>query len=155
MKAKGFIEARIISVNYNGVIRANKPNVDLAEKMLLASPKDHVECPTYNHFMPGVYIREMHIPKGTLIIGHEHIVESTNVFLKGKLKLLQEDGTWQELEAPMMFKGKLGRKVAIALEDCVWQNIFATEEKDLQVLENTLIRKSQAFLEREKCLLAQ
>ena len=151
---KGFIEARIISVNYNGVIRANyKPNIELAEKMLLPEPQ--VECPVYNHFMPGIYIREMHIPKGTLVIGHEHIVESTNVFLKGKLKLLQEDGSWQELEAPMMFKGKLGRKVAIALEDCVWQNIFATDETDIEVLESTLIRKSVAYLEHTKCLLAQ
>lgn len=122
--------------------------MDMAEKLMLSAPQ--TPCPVYHHFGPGIYIREMHIPAGTLVMGHEHTGDSSNIFLKGRLKLLQEDGSWQELTAPMFMVGGPGRKAAITLEDCIWQNIFATNETDLKVLEATLVRKSEAFLKYEQ-----
>ena len=126
--------------------------VDLAEKLLLDRPEAHVKCETFHHFGPGVCIREVHIPAGTLLIGHEHVGETANAFVEGSLRLLQEDGSWQTLHAPMFLVSPPGRKVAITLTDCIWQNILATTETDPQVIESLFVRKSKAFLEKEQQL---
>lgn len=127
---------------------AAPPDIEKAEALLLLQPQVHMQV--FHFFGPGIYIRELHIPKDTFVIGHYHVVPSTNVFLQGRLRLLQADGSWLELQAPLQFAGSVGRKTAHALSDCVWQNIFATDETDIEILENTLIRKSESFKDREK-----
>ena len=145
-RLRGFVPTTVICRNYDVVIRRNI-DLDRTEALLLSAPQ--VACPVEHNFGPGVYIRTMVIPKGTFILGHEHVVKCTNVFLQGVIKLLQPDGSWKQFVAPMIFEGDLGRKCAIAVEECVWQNIFATDEKDIAVLEATLIKKSAAFRAKE------
>ena len=92
-----------------------------------------------HRFAPGIYIRELSIPTGTLIIGHLHKTEHLNVMLKGTMILLNEDGTSQKVSAPFTMVSKPGRKIAYILEDTVWQNIHATDERDIDTLEATLL----------------
>jgi hypothetical protein len=47
----------------------------------------------------------------------------------------------------MMFVGKPGRKCGYVHEDMVWQNIYATNETDVETLEAMFIEKSQTFEE--------
>lgn len=103
------------------------------------------ECKVYHHFGPGFVIREMHIPAGTFIIGHAHKEALANSFVKGRIRLLS-DGVWCELVAPFFFVGKPGRKAAFALEDCIWQNIIATTETDIGIIESLFVEKSPQWL---------
>lgn len=133
------------------VAAAKAGNMRLAEKIGLTLPQ--VECKVYHHFGPGFVIREMHIPAGTFVMGHQHRQGLANSFVKGRLRLLQ-DGVWSELQAPFFFVGKPGRKVALALEDCIWQNIIATNETDPAVIEEIFVEKSPEWLAHHQGELA-
>ena len=107
---------------------------------------DQVECPVSHYFGPGVYIREVIMPAGAYIIGHNHKDEHMNVMLEGRLTLIREDGTREELTAPQTFLGYPGRKIAHIHETVRWQNIYAVTETDIGKIEDQLFEKSEAFL---------
>jgi hypothetical protein len=97
-----------------------------------------VSCPVYHRFGPGLYIRELHMVVGTIAIGRIQRFEHMNVFIKGKVRVLNPDGTTDDIEAPMTFVGRPGRKVGMVLEDMIWQNIYATDETDIEKLEEMI-----------------
>lgn len=108
---------------------------------------DQVECPVVHSFGPGVYMREVLLPAGSLIIGHHHNSAHMNIMLCGRLTLANDDGTFTELSAPAMMTSGPGRKIAVIHEDVVWINVYATTETDVDVLESTLLDKGQTFLD--------
>jgi len=110
---------------------------------MLAMPQ--VECPVTNHFGPGIYIREVAIPADTVVIGHSHKGPCLNVLVKGSMRIIDPGGIPRVIEAPLIFTTGPGRKVAHVLTDAVFQNIFATEETDLDALESLLIEKSETW----------
>jgi hypothetical protein len=68
-----------------------------------------------------------------------------NIMLTGAVAILKDDGTTEVLRAPMIFVGKPGRKVGFVIETCVWQNVYATEERDIDKLEATFLDKSETW----------
>ena len=116
-------------------------NVDEAEKAMLQLPQ--VNCPLVHHFGPNLCIREVFMPKGTMAVGHKQKFKHMNVLLKGKVMMLNEDGSTKILEAPFIFEGEPGRKIGYVLEDMVWQNIYATDLKDSNEVEEFFVEKSE------------
>lgn len=108
---------------------------------------EQVDCPVNHRFGPGVYMREVHLPKDALVVGHHQNFEHVNVVLKGKLTLLNEDGTCTEIKAPMTFNGKPGRKIAYVQEDIIWLNVYPNIDngQDVEALESKLLTKSEGF----------
>src|SRR5690606_35015699 len=89
-----------------------------------------VELPYKHYFSKGVYTREMHAPKGTLILGRIHKHETVNILVKGKILILSEEG-YKELEAPATFVSAPGiQKLGYAVEDVIFMNAFATDKTD-------------------------
>lgn len=122
-------------------------NLELIEGGLLSLPQ--VECPVVHHFGPGIYIREVTIPAGTLAIGHAQKFHHLNILLKGSVAMII-DGAVKVVKAPLIFTGSPGRKLGYALEDTVWQNIYATEETDIEKLEDWIVDKSQTWQDHHK-----
>ena len=112
------------------------------EKTLLKLPQ--VECPVIHRFGPGIYIREVHMPSGTLAVGHSQKFEHLNILLKGKVAMVI-DGKLQIFQAPLIYTGKPGKKFGYILEDTVWQNVYATSETDVEKLEAYFLDKSQEW----------
>jgi len=108
-----------------------------------------VDCQTKHYFGPSIYIREVTMPAGSVVIGKPHRKEHMCVMLSGKMIIVKEDGSRQELVAPMTFVGSPGRKVAYILETTVFQNIFVTNETDIDKLESMLVDNAQPQLEGE------
>lgn len=106
-----------------------------------------VECPVVHHFGPGVYIREVTLPQGTLAIGHAQRHEHLNIMLTGSVSMVGDDGQIKTLKAPMIFVGKPGRKFGYVVETCTWQNVYPNpnEERDISVLEDKWLDKSQTW----------
>jgi len=101
-------------------------------------------CPVYHRFGPGIYIRELHMAAGTVAVGHIQKQDHVNILLKGKVMMINEDESTHIVEAPLFFIGKAGsRKIGMVLEDMVWQNIYATEETNIDKLEELFLDKSQ------------
>ena len=119
-------------------------NMNGIESKMLALPQ--VDCPVTHSFGPGVYLREVHMPAGALVLGHHHKFEHTNILVKGRLVFSSETGPI-ELKAPMVIPGKPGRKLAFIQEDTVWINVYAnpTNEQDIEKLESLLLDKSENF----------
>lgn len=114
--------------------------VDSLQEYMLKLPQ--VKCEVIHRFAPGLYIREVTVPAGTMAIGHYQRHEHLNILLKGKVTVMNDDGTTSRLEAPMMFVGKPGRKIGYIEEDMVWQNIYATTETDVEKLEEMILDKA-------------
>jgi hypothetical protein len=114
--------------------------VQQAECAMLAH--EQADCPVTHHFGPGIYVRELRMKAGILAIGHRQKYQHMNVLIKGRVLMLQNDGSTVEVAAPMTFVGEPGRKMGYVLEDVVWQNIYATEVRDIPMLERMFLDKS-------------
>ena len=118
-------------------------NIEQVEDDLLKLPQ--VDCPVTHKFSDGLYIRELFMPAGTFAIGHHQNFRHFNVMLKGKVLVLNADGTKTELTAPMSFTAEPGRKIGYVIEDMVWQNIYPTNETDIDKLEAHYLTKSDTW----------
>lgn len=129
-------------------IQEQNVSVEEWEGKTLSLPQ--IDCPLVHRFAPGVYLREITMPAGAFIIGHEHITEHVNVVLSGKA-LVRMNGEVSTLEAPMVFISKPGvRKVLLILEEMRFITIHPTEETNLSIIESLVIRKSETFLDYQE-----
>ena len=114
-------------------------SASMPELVKEALRQEQYPLPVIHRFAPGIYIREVFIPAGTYIIGHTHRQPHLNVMLAGKLRLVNPGGASSDLTAPACFIAPAGQKTAIILEDVVWQNVYATEETDIGLLEELFL----------------
>lgn len=100
-------------------------------------------CPLKHYFAPGVYIREIFMPAGSVVIGKIHKTEHFNIIQQGSVCLMSEDGSREILTGPCTFVSNAGvQKVLRIIEDTVWSTVHITEERDLEKLEEQLIEKA-------------
>lgn len=101
------------------------------------------ECPLTHTFSDGVYAREIFMPKGMIVVGHVHNTTHLNMVSTGSALIMDSEGRVSKITAPFTFESKAGvRKVLYILEDMFWTTIHVTNERDITVLEDTLIDKS-------------
>lgn len=132
-------------INERGcAVREHLPEL---ERAMLAA--EQVECPVTHHFSPGVYTRQCDMPAGAIVLGQTHREVHQCVLLKGRLRLLEEDGTLRDVSAPAIFLGKPGRKFFKVLEDATLLNVYAATETDPQAIEDRVIEKTQTYLDWE------
>lgn len=118
------------------------------------------ELEVVNTFSGGVYLREMHIPAGTFIIGKRHRHETCNVLLKGTLSVyLGDNKPVVKVSGPLIMTSEpMVRKIAYCHEDAVFINLHPTTETDVEKIEQEFIVTEQEFLaikESQLCLGAQ
>lgn len=115
------------------------------EKKLFAMPQ--VEMPLRHNFADGVYVRELFMPKDTIVIGKRHRFETCNILLKGELSLYMGKGVQSKrIRAPYIFNSKPGtKKMAYVHEDSIFLNIHPTDETDLEKIENEFIISEEEF----------
>jgi hypothetical protein len=133
---------------------ANEEKIQVIEKTFLE--QEQVDCPVVHRFGPNIYIREVTLPAGSFSIGHYQKETHLNIMLAGKVTMVLEDGSKKELVAPQTFVSSPGRKVGYIHETVIWQNVYATDETDIEKLEDRFLNKSitwQEHKEKEKLLL--
>lgn len=107
----------------------------LIEKLLeLPQPKANVR----HIFGDHVYMRELVVAAGILLVGREHRGEHGCLLVRGRLVFFNEDGTQTEMAAPAEFTAGAGRKVARVEEDTTFVNTWATDETDIETLERLI-----------------
>lgn len=131
-------------------------NIEKIESKILAMPQAPMNV--VHKFGPRIYMRELTLPKGVLVVGHHQNFEHVNIFLKGRINFVNDEGKIVEMCAPMTFVGKPGRKVAYILEEALWINVYATNETDIEKLEAHFLTKSNTWMndlkEKQKLLFA-
>lgn len=123
-----------------------EPHVpDIADK--LAALEEHLrqypqqDCPLKHIFTDGVYVREIFIPAGTIVVGKIHRHDHYNFVTRGDVTVVTKDGR-QRLRGPVgMVSTKGTKRALIAHTDVVWTTIHAnpTNETDLDRLEALII----------------
>jgi len=102
---------------------------------------DNDACPVKHTFSDGIYVREMFIPKGMMLVG-KIIKQTHHIFLmSGRIAIITEDGE-KIMEGPCSVVAKGGTKrVGYALTDVVWINVHPnfTDTQDLTKLEEEVI----------------
>jgi hypothetical protein len=138
----------IIKKNKDDLI--NNAAIDELTRHILKMPQAY--CPVAHYFGPGTYIRQVTMPSGIFAIGHRQRFEQMNIFLQGRLAMLQPDGSTKEIAAPMIFTGPPGQKMGIILETVTWLNIYPNpdDERDIDILENRFLDKDGPWTEREQ-----
>jgi len=101
--------------------------------------------PLKHSFAPGIYVREIFIPKGMRLVGKIHKHAHPNFLMSGEVLVLTEGGGKEHLKAPLSMISQAGTKrVVLALEDSVWITIHENKdnETDLEKIEQFVIAKT-------------
>lgn len=106
-------------------------------------------CPLTHSFAPGIYVREIFLPKGTVLTGKIHRHAHPNFLMRGSVVVVTEGAGRQYLRAPLALISPAGTKRAVvALEDTVWITVHHNPENltDLEALEAEIIAPDYAAL---------
>jgi len=98
-----------------------------------------VDLGTVHHFSDGLYAKQMVIPKGYMAGTHSHKYSHLSILSKGHV-IVKTDNETQEYTAPACIEIKKDTLHTIeALEDSVWFCVHATEETNLDLIDDVLI----------------
>jgi hypothetical protein len=86
----------------------------------------------------------------SFVIGHSHKYPQLNVMLAGKVLMVKMAKCRYYLSAPLFLSENRAEKLLTLLRTCVWQNIYATEETDIDKLDDMFLDKSETWNQFEK-----
>ena len=111
-----------------------------------------VEIPVEHHFSPGLYLRSVTIPAGTLVMGKRHRGPACNILMQGKLAIYTSEFEPPTImEAPRIFTtSPHSKKFVYCIEEAVFVNVFPTEETDPDRIEEQVIIPEREYLELKK-----
>jgi len=123
--------------------RGVSPDAAIARSKILALESaigelPQCDLPLTHHFTPGLYVREMFIPKGAVLVGKIHRHEHVAIISKGDISVMTEHGV-KRLQAPMTFISKAGiKRVGYAHEDTIFITVHANpdDERDMLNIEH-------------------
>lgn len=113
--------------------------IQQVEQEMLKCPQ--TEQPLTHQFLPGLYLRTIINPKGSVVMTKIHREPNISTVLKGKLLCITEDGM-ETLTAPMQFITKPGTKRVLFAEE---ETLFSTTHPnplnltDIEALEDRII----------------
>ena len=118
---------------------------ELLMKVPTAQMGDSELCPLIHKFAEGMYIREIFIPAGTVIVGKIHRHEHPNFLLQGEVTVFTEQEGREHLVAPCSMISPAGvQRVVLAHTDVIWTTVHLnpTNTRDLEKIEEYVIAKS-------------
>lgn len=102
-----------------------------------------VELPLQHTFAPGVYVRTIFIPAGTVVVGKIHKHRHANILSQGHVTVFTEHGGKEDLHGPLTMVSEPGTKRAVyAHTDTVWTTIHPTDKLTPEDVEEEVIAKS-------------
>lgn len=116
-----------------------------------------VEMPIHHHFISSpylkMYIREIFIPKGTILTSRIHKEASPYTIARGELIVGSLDAGVMKIKAPYHGVNQPGIKRLIeTLEDTVWVAFYVTDKTDVAEIAKDIIfeRENELLTDEEK-----
>ena len=129
-----------------------KKRNDISDLMEDLKKFPQVETPVTHRFAPGVYLREISMPAGSIVVGKIHATEHFNIIIAGKVSVYTVEGV-EYYEAPATFVSGAGvQKVVVMHTDCQWQTVHVTNKTDLKEIEAEVIVESYDQLELDSLM---
>lgn len=93
---------------------------------------EHAAIHAVHRFTPGLYIRECHIPAGSIVTSATHKTRHPFVISQGRIRVISEAEGAVEYTAPHTGITEPGtRRILEAIEDTIWTTFHVTEETDV------------------------
>jgi hypothetical protein len=116
---------------------SQKEKMDLFEAEIAKCPQAHL--PLVHRFSDGMYIREIHMPAGTLVTSRTHKTQHPFVISKGVVEVIKEDGSREILQSPHTGITEAGtRRVLRIHADTVWSTFHITAKTDPVEIEDEI-----------------
>ena len=97
--------------------------------------------PLQHSFAKGLYVRQISVPKGFLIISKIHKYSHAAFLLQGEISIIGTDGI-RRIKAPASIITPAGTKRAVYHhEDTIFTTVHATNETDIEKIEEEIIAK--------------
>lgn len=121
-----------------------RQEIDNLEAMIKKIPgHGENDClPLKHKFAEGMYVREIFIPKGMLVVGKIHKKSNPVFVMKGDISIFSEEGSKRFKGGDYLISQPGAKRVGYAHEDTTWVEVFATHETNLEKLEEELIAKN-------------
>ena len=101
-----------------------------------------VDTPVKHIFTPGLYAREIFMPRGAIVVSKIHKTEHPYVISKGRVSVWTEADGILKLEAPFTGVTKPGtRRVLYIHKNTVWTTFHAGDETNVDDIEERIIEK--------------
>lgn len=111
----------------------------LAIEAMIRERSEVITIEARHYFAPGLYAREITIPKDTLATSKIHLFEHIDIISKGEISVLTDEGI-KRIKAPATFVSKPGlKRIGYAHEETVWTSIIACNETDPEKAEKLLV----------------
>lgn len=137
---------------------AISPELEIDRLQLKLSEMPPLECPVIHSFTPGLYSREITMPKGAMIVSKIHKTEHPFVVSKGHAAVWTEDKGVVQIRAPYFGITKPGtRRVLFIHQECVWTTFHPTTLTDVDAIEAAIIepRDVKLMIEQSVALKLQ
>lgn len=114
--------------------------LDACEAEILQKATGEHAMITTHRFAPGIYIRQLFIPFGTLLTGRIHLTEHPYVISQGDISVWTKETGTLRLKAPYTgFTLPGTRRLGYAHEDTIWTSFHATTETDVDKIEAAIL----------------
>jgi quercetin dioxygenase-like cupin family protein len=124
--------------------QVSREQVERLQAEMVKMPQ--VELTTEHHFVPGMYMRKVFRPAGTLIVGKVHKMPHFFLCAKGEIIAWTEKGM-KKLQAGDVVECQPGTKrVTLATQDSIGVTIHKTEETDLDKIELELVEPDETSM---------
>lgn len=125
------LEARSLIQRLEALLKTADDSIRLDEGTLV---------PIHRH-MAGIYMRELTMPPGSVIVGKRHAQEHAVMMTKGECVVVTERGQ-ETLVAPCTFISPAGEKRALfIIEETTWVTVHRTDAEGMEAIEQDLILK--------------
>ena len=126
-----------ITIFQNG---ASRDTILAFQKTLETLPQ--IYPPLKHYFAPGLYVREIFLEAGAVVVGKIHKHAHFNDISRGRVLVTTEFGS-DEFVAPCRFVSRVGTKRCVmALEDTVWTTFHPTHETDIDKILDDITAKN-------------
>lgn len=111
--------------------------------------QEQVETPIKHFIYGGIYVRQMFIPKDTLIIGKRHRFSTCNMLINGTISIyMGPDEPIANIIAPAIFESEqFGQKMGFAHTDCLFVTVHPTKETDVDKMEDILSIPEEEYIQ--------
>lgn len=117
------------------------------EQQLMQMP-NQMQPENYHHFSDGVYLRELVMPAGTLLVGKLHKTRHFLVITRGRIHCKTEAGMVDLVAGDIIETQPGTKRVLLAYEDSVMVTVHVTNKTDLAEIEKDVIEPETPAIEQ-------
>jgi len=129
---------------------SNNDRIDLLEKVMLENFEE-VDCPLIHTFLDGIYVREIFMEAGRLVISKIHKTRHPYSVIEGEV-IVSINGKVQLIKAP--YEGITEpntRRVLYVTKDCRWLTYHLNPDNEsVEQIEDRIIEKHENILLNKK-----